>query len=285
MSTDVEDFDNAFASLTAPQPKNAAVDPVDPPADPAPVDPVDPPADPAPADPVDPPADPAPADPIDTSAELRAELAALKEQLAALERPAPALEPAPAPVPVYDETESAAIKKYQEEWPDIAAGEALIRRAEYQQLVAYVFDQVRKVYDPALEYMGTASTESQYSKIKAQVSDYDEVRDKTLAWIDTQPEYLKNAYTQVANEGSANDVVDLINRFKKETGYNAPINTPSTAPAAAPVAKSAPAALPEAAKKAAASLKVVTSARSEQSASPDPNDFDSAFEEFARSSK
>jgi hypothetical protein len=205
---------------------------------------------------------------------LQAEIAALKAT-----QPAPVGAAQPAPVeaaPVYTADEQAALTKYQEDWPDIAAGEALLRRAEYKELVAYVFQQVQEYYAPVQEFFQTRSGKDQYSDIVALVPDYDVVRDKALAWIAGQPAYLKAAYTQVANEGSPKDVADMITRFKTETGYAAaalPV-TPAIVPVVA-------AALPVAAVKAAKALAVVKSARSEQSQGVDENDFEGAFKEFA----
>jgi hypothetical protein len=294
MPPEIDEFADAFAALSTPAAAAAAETPPaeDPPkateTPPAEVKATDdtppaenPPAETPPAE--DPPAETPPAA-EDPMAKVMAEMATLREPLAAVQAEKAAEtketpETPPAPAQVYTEAEADVVKKYQTDWPDVAAGEALLRRAEYQQLVAYVFDQVKKTYDTLLDLASTSSSESQYAKIVAKVPDYDEVRDKTLAWVDTQPSYLKEAYTKVANEGSPADVVDLINRFKKETGYV------SAAPAAAPPAKPAAAALPEPAKRAAASLKVVNSTRTEQTEAVDPNDFDGAFAEFSKAAK
>ncbi len=225
-------------------------------------------------------------DPVATPAAdgADARIAALEAQIAALKTSAatPEVEPIAAPAaPVYTTDEQATLSKYQTDWPDIAAGEALMRRAEYQQLVGYIFNQVRQQLDPALEFYQKQQGRTQYQDIVEKVSDYDDVRDKTLAWVETQPAYLKKAYQEVANSGSAADVADLITRFKKETGY---VQAPATAPAAKPIpAASAPvaAALPAAAAAAVSSLRVVKSSRSEPAQGADPNDFDAAFEEFA----
>jgi hypothetical protein len=178
---------------------------------------------------------------------------------------------------VYTADEQAALTKYQEDWPDIAKGESLLRRAEYKELVAYIFQQVQEYYAPAIEFVQSRTGRDQYTDIVALVPDYDTVRDKALAWIDTQPAYLKDAYTRVANEGSPKDVADMINRFKVETKYV------STTPAASAVVPATPAipALPAAAVKAAASLAVVNTKRSEQSQGVDENDFEGAFKEYA----
>jgi hypothetical protein len=238
------------------------------------------------------PSEPAPAGYVsqDQFAALQAELSALKKQAA------PAESARPEPAPLYTPDEQGVIDGYLKEWPDVAKGEALMRRAEYSQLIKYVFDQ----FAPRLEALETSqtstSTRTQYQDIVSLVPDYDSVRDATLAWIETQPGYLKSAYQKVAEDGSPQDVADLITRFKKETGHGA--KRDGAAPAGAPAggaqagaaqtagasAGAVPASLPAAAQAAAAALKPVKTTRSEPVSSPDPNDFDAAFKEFASAS-
>lgn len=244
----------------------------------------------------------------DQFAALQAELAALKKQSAAPAEQPRTEQPRAEPPPLYTADEQAVIEGYLKEWPDVAKGEALMRRAEYSQLVKYVFDQFAPRLDALESSQTSVSTRTQYQDIVSLVPDYDTVRDATLAWIDTQPGYLKSAYQKVAEEGSPQDVADLITRFKKETGYVAGRTgtsaTPATPAAAAPAGTGATAAptgsaqaagaqgaaasagavsasLPAAAQAAAAALKPVKTTRSEPVSSPDPNDFDAAFKEFA----
>jgi hypothetical protein len=217
------------------------------------------------------------------AAEAAAEKEELRARLAALEASTKAPEATPAEKPIYTDAEKAILAKYEEDWPDVAAGEALKRRAEYRDLVRYVFDQVQQVYGPLLDYYQVRSAKDHYAEIKNLVPDYDEVRDKAIAWVETQPAYLKAAFTQVVESGSAEEVADLIARFKKDTGYAAPAKAPAAAvvPSGMPAGKE----LPPAAKKAAAALKVVETGRTEQTSGVDPNDFDAAFKEFSAAAR
>jgi 2-oxoglutarate dehydrogenase E2 component (dihydrolipoamide succinyltransferase) len=216
---------------------------------------------------------------------LQAELAELKRNPTAA-APAPALTPTPAAATPaaaaspFTPEEQAIVDSYVKEWPDMARGEMLLRRAEYGQLVNHIFEQLRPRLEALEQGYETTSTRTQYSDLVKLVPDYDDVRDKTLAWIETQPAYLKAAYQNVANTGSASDVADLITRFKKETGYAAPAAAaPAPTPTPAAAAPAAAAGLAPAAAAAAASLKIVKSSRSEPVTTPDPDDFDAAFKE------
>lgn len=217
--------------------------------------------------------------------ELQAQLAALTQQLEEIKKvPTPA---APEP-PLYTAEEMEGLAKYREEWPDIAKNEQLMRRAEYKELISYVFGQIRPHIDELRAYYESTHQDTQYASIVRLVPDYDQVRDATLEWVEKQPAYLKAAYQQVTESGSPSEVADLITRFKKETGYVAPaaVDKPvaggGAAAAPAPAASTGGAApIPPAAAAAAASLRAVQSGRSEPVSAPDPNDFDGAFKEFA----
>jgi hypothetical protein len=193
-------------------------------------------------------------------------------------------------LPLYTLDEQAVLTKYQEDWPDVSKAEALMRRAEYKDLVGYIFQQVRAELAPLQDFVSTQAPRTQYSEITKLVPDYDDVRDKALAWVDSQPAYIKAAYKQVTDGGSPEEVADLLNRFKKETNYTSPAAPTSPAvpaagvasftPPAAPAKPAAPA-LPAAATKAAAKLAVVKTGRTEQESGDSDDDFDGAFAKYA----
>lgn len=243
-------------------------------------------------------ATPAPTPPADnggahggpTVESLQAEIAALKAAQAQAQAPAA---PAPAPVeqPLYSAAEQTTLDAYKAEWPDVAAGEALVRRQEYQQLTAWIFGQIQPHLDALRSQSNVTHERTQYQVLRELVADYDDIRDPTLKWIDAQPEYLKAAYSKVANEGTPEQVADIISRFRKETGWvkagapAAPAAAPTPAapaPAAAAPTPAAPAAAPAAVAAAAAALKPVGAARTSATPAADPNDFDGAFAEASK---
>lgn len=223
---------------------------------------------------------------------LQREIAELR---AARETPpaAPAAAPAPAapPPPLYTADEQAAIGTYLKEWEDVARGEALLRRGEYQGLTAHIFTEIGRVLQPILEAFPQLQQNLQYRDLKDDVPDYDAARDAVIEWVDTQPAFLKAAYEQVMESGTSADIAEMYARFKKDTGWTAPAATAPNAngaqPAAAPPAASAPAAPSKpapapnpAAAAAAAALAPVRTSRTDPAASPDPSDFDGAWKEI-----
>jgi pyruvate dehydrogenase E2 component (dihydrolipoamide acetyltransferase) len=229
--------------------------------------------------------------------QLLAEIAALKAAQTAAPAPAAAAPApaapaaAPAEQPIYNEQEQTTLTKYQTEWPDVAAGEALIRRSEYRQLAGYIFGQIGPLLDELRAQVTPAATHTTYTQLKGMVSDYDDVRDPCLEWAAKQPAALKAAYQDIADRGTPEDVAAMIETFRKATGWKKPTSAapaalaapaaPAASPAAAPAAPAAPAVSPAVAA-AAASLAPVASARTAQTAGADPNDFDGAFAEASK---
>ena len=235
----------------------------------------------APADPKPvvetPPAEPeAPALPVedkDADAALLARLAALVNQ-AKPEAPESASLPAtPAePAPLFNKEETAFLEEYEKEWTDVSKAEALKRRAEYHDLVRYVFNEVAEVFRPVQQNMQTLLQRAQLAELRTKVPEYDTVQAGIAAWAEKQPAYLRTAYQHVIQEGTAEDIADLVARYTKETGA-----VPAPTPQPKPVTE-----LPPSAKQAAATLAPVSSRRSSTAAGDlDKGDFDAAFDRFA----
>lgn len=211
------------------------------------------------------------------------QLAALQAKIDAAPAPAAPAPAAPAPAPaapLYTADEETAIATYRKEWPDVAAAEQLVRRKEYADLVNHIYSQIGPILDELRVTSTRAHSSTTYSELTRLIPDYDDVRDPVLEWVAKQPAYLKTAYEQVTETGMPADIADLVDRFKKDTGWKGKGGAaPAPAPAAAPVAAPAAPAVAPAVAAAAAGLKPVPSARSAAGTGADPNDYDGAFKE------
>lgn len=178
--------------------------------------------------------------------------------------------------PMFSKDEEEFLTTYEKEWPDIAKAETLRRRAEYKELVGYIFSEIAKEISPVLESVKTISERTHLQDLQSTVNDYDDVRDKVVDWVGKQPAYLQPAYNHVIQQGTVDEVVDLINRYKADTGVKV-----AQAPSSPPARKKMDTELPSATKQAAASLAPVSSKRSAVIAGVDSGDFESAFAAFA----
>ncbi len=208
--------------------------------------------------------------------EYQEEINKLRAELEAMRKP-PQEEaketPAPEPEKLYTPEQETALTEFRKEWPEVASGidlmmQGAIKQAQ-MQILNTVFSQLNPALAPVMEYYQTSAVDNQYNTLKQAHPDYDNIYDDVISWVDKQPNYMKTALQHVVNEGSAAEVVDMISRYKLETGK-------ATAPAvAAPKVTD----LPEKAKQAARSLGIVSSKRSAVPQSQDPSDFDGAWAE------
>jgi len=187
-------------------------------------------------------------------------------------------------MPQLSKDELALVAQVEKDFPDVARAQAIVRRAEYQQVVKYIFDEVTRAnaakdaqLAPFLQLVQNLAERTHVGDLKSAVPDYDKLDvQKLRSWVETQPSYLKGAYDQVLMRGTAEDVKDLVARFYTETGVRQPVI------AADPKAVAAAAAAETARKKAVAALAPVASSRAAAPAGEAPKDFDNAFAEFAQ---
>jgi hypothetical protein len=193
--------------------------------------------------------------------------------------PAPAQEPAPAPaqIPAYSQDEIAFLGGFEKEWPDVARAQMLVLRNFGQTLTQHIFREIANNIGPKLALLEELAEMQQLEHLSRVVPDYDATREQVVKWVDTQPGYLQQAYKRVIQEGTADEVVDLINRFRQATGTSSPAPGAAAAPSPA-VQTTEP---PPAVKKAAAALAPVSSKRS-SAPQGEPVTFDDAFERFAK---
>jgi len=195
-------------------------------------------------------------------------------------------EPQPQPREPYTKEQLDLVKKYHEEWPDVAMAEEIKRRADLQAAVEYVF----QVINPVLQSLGSGYTQvasrTHADEIHTLDPDYDEVRDKVVDWAlnGEHPGYLKSAYQHVVQQGSAQEIHDLIGRWRAANGQADPSTQQQTAAAQAQAQAQAKTAQEAKKKAAAAALAPVGSKRSGVvTQGVDASDFSGAFEMFSKS--
>jgi hypothetical protein len=190
--------------------------------------------------------------------------------------PAPAQQPQPQVAEIYTPDEQAFLTEYEKEWPDVARAEALRRRSEYKQMLEYVFDQVATRLNPLQTMVQSLTERTHLGDLYQAEPEYDTLRDRVVEWAQKQPAWLQPAYARVINEGTVDEVADLINRFKQDTGYAKPA---PKAPAPQDTE------LPPATKQAVKSLAPVSSKRTAVIRGDDPNDFEGSFSTWAEAEK
>ena len=241
---------------------------------------------------------PSEADPAVTQADADATAALSAEPAAAEATPAPAT-PAPAtpaptaeevdaalleqiPDPVLDPEVEAKLAAFRKDWPDIAeAVDAQSAHAQAQmearvaRLVASVVQGVYADIAPMAKTYATTEASAFRTAVLDKHNDYDVVFPKLEPWIKSQPAYLQAGMLHAYNAGSAEDVIDLVTRYKAAAGVMPQVPEP---PAGNPSGGSQSV---SAAAKAAELAPVQGKRTAPKPAGEDPNDFDSAFAQAA----
>lgn len=185
----------------------------------------------------------------------------------------------------YAPEELQQLQTFFTDWPDVAKAAEIMARGMVKQAMDTVYRDVATNLAPYLQTIDALADRTQYTEIQSKVPDYDQITGKLLEWVDKQPAYLQPAYQHVIQQGTSTEVLDLIDRFKRETGtVIQPQQQPSGGGSgqATTSAKSATELSP-AARQAAARLAPISTKRANANTAV-PADFDSAFAQFAQSS-
>lgn len=255
-------------------PTPPAADPAAPPAPAAAAPPVPPAPAPAPTPAPAAPPVPAPAAPADDPVARLADLLTQRQ-------PAQTQDPQQQPQPFFNAEETAALRAYYTEWPDVARANDLVVRATAHMVRQEVYREMAGYLKPKLDLLDQLAGNFQYDVLERRIPEYTALQDKVIAWIGEQPSYLKDAFTGVMERGTPDQVEDLYSRYRAATGLETPPAPIAPAPGA-PTAPSPPAAtLSPAAIKAAARLEPVSSKRTAP-ATGAPQTFEDGFDAAVR---
>lgn len=177
------------------------------------------------------------------------------------------------PQPVLTQEDYKTLESFDKDWPDVSKAINLILKEQTNAVVNHVFREFAQEFRPVAQRVMQMQQERHVEQLHTRVNDYDDVRDKVIDWAMQQPPYLRAAYGHVIQNGTAEEVADLIERYR---AANAP-------PPSAPVAPAPPQqrTLSPQVRKAAAALAPVQSKRSTVVRTDDPSDFEGAFSRFA----
>lgn len=119
------------------------------------------------------------------------------------------------------------VKEFAEEFPEIHAVlekslKAVMER--YTQAMSQAFQtllqQIDQKYQPIASSVTQIAEKEKDETIKSQHPDYSNlIQSQELKdWIDSQPKTLKKAYSEILENGSAEDMIEMLNDFKLKTG-------------------------------------------------------------------
>lgn len=181
---------------------------------------------------------------------------------------------------LFTQDEAKLLVTFKEEYPEIAQALQIAQRAQGKLFEHRLKMEVAAATAPLVEVIDVLTARSQHMDLTQAIPDYDEYRDKVIEWATgaNQPAYLRDAYANVIQYGSREDIKDLYQRFYQETGIKPVASQQQQAPITPPkIATRSASELPASAKQAARALAPVGSKRSEIPTANDPSDFEGAF--------
>jgi hypothetical protein len=199
--------------------------------------------------------------------------------------PPPAAEPSideQFPDPQFTEDEQKTLTEFEKNWDEIAPAFNIKLKnavaaveAKAARTIAKVVQNIYADFTPLINsHLKSEATSFRGEVLKAH-DDYDTVYPKLDGWIKTHPAYLQSGLLKAYNEGTAEEVIDLVSRYKQAIGVKPQ--------AAAPAASKQDEPKKPAAASAAALAPVDTQRTAPKPSGADPEDYDSAFDEAAAS--
>jgi hypothetical protein len=147
-------------------------------------------------------------------------------------------------------------------------------------IVQYVFNQIAPEVKQLKDLVSALALRAHVGDVVDSIGDYsDEEVDSIKGWVKEQPAYLQPAYLNVIEAGTAEEVADLVKRYREVTGKQ-----PAAAPAGDQGASGGDTELSGAAKQAAEALAPVGSKRSVVPKTNDLSSFDDGWAQFADAS-
>ena len=185
--------------------------------------------------------------------------------------------PAEEAQPLYSEDEQKKLDKFMEDWPEVSEAFDLRSRAVVRATLQHAFSEIAKELMPLKSIVEVIAARTHYADLKEHIGAYtDQEREEIITWVGTQPKYLQNGMMSVIEEGTADEVADLVTRYREATGKQSAASQADVTGASGGDTE-----LSKEAKKAAAALAPVGSKRSVVQQTDDKSDYDGAFVKYA----
>lgn len=154
-------------------------------------------------------------------------IAALEAKLAESQKPKPEAKKEPEPEPeAIDAAEKDAIKAMAEDWPELTRGlnaQLKLERAAIEKMVKEAVQGVMAQLQPAMKTMETVSQNSFLDALAGFHPDAEKIYPQVDAWVATLKPAFKKAYKEVLDFGSADEVAEVFDLYKKVSGVAPPV--------------------------------------------------------------
>lgn len=191
--------------------------------------------------------------------------------------PPPVQEAPPEPPPLPSEyapsdEEAQQLEAVKSEFPEVAAALSVYEKvlaSKFERVLAEKINAVHAQYAPIVATTQRIARNEHEATILAKHADAFNIAGEVSTWVQAQPSILRNSYAAVLSNGTAAEVVELLDMYKQ--AVKPPAATPPPEPPKVDEEK----------ERKLQALEGVRSRNTSERAALDPDDFDGAFEKFA----
>lgn len=164
------------------------------------------------------------------------------------------------------------LEAFIKEFPELEKPIRQLIQQEVSTSVDHVLGQIDKRYAPVVQAVQQVSSSAHERAIAEAHPDYMDLATSgvVVRWIENQPPYIAESLRKVYDHGSTADVIDMLYRFKRATGFTAQRQAPDPAVTSRKQQK----------------MQALSAVPSSSSSPPKPqkknDDFDSAWDEAIR---
>jgi hypothetical protein len=129
------------------------------------------------------------------------------------------------------------VQSFLAEYPDLSEPVFVIAEQLQQKFTKQLEGVALALFNtvkPAIDGYGSSEAERHLNTIRDAHSDFERIRDSgdLVSWIKEQPAYKQEAYIKAYNQGSAEEVIDLIGDYKRAKGLTRKQSEPTATPPA-----------------------------------------------------
>jgi hypothetical protein len=116
--------------------------------------------------------------------------------------------------------EKQTLQTYDDEWGEVSEAEKIRTNAMVRQTRDSILNEVNQALQPIVQHLQEQETKSHFDQIREVHSDFDEIKNGPLQrYVESMSNsMMKRAAEHVLQQGTTQEVIDLVSMYKEENG-------------------------------------------------------------------
>jgi len=126
-----------------------------------------------------------------------------------------------------DDEDNSILSEFIEEFPSLEKPIKLLATQIARKIVEEEVGSIRPTIDSVKDTIQSQTMREHVGKIETAHPDWKQIRDSgsLITWIEKQPKFVQPGLTKVVEEGSAEEIIELFDTYKRSTGQKRTVNT------------------------------------------------------------